>query len=218
MTAARAGRERLDGPAPGRELAARRAGRERLVAVVALAALGVLLLIAGTATWATVVLDVPPGSVAVTGPAAAPALSALSLALLALAAALSIAGRAARAVLGVLLLLIGAAVVALALPAGLDPARAATTAITAKTALTGGDTVRQVIRSAVSTIWPFVAAACGPLLVALGVAVLARTRRWPVGGRRYRPARAMRTTGDPVDDWDLLTRGADPTGPPAPPG
>lgn len=190
---------------------ARTAARERLAAVVALTALGVLLLIAGTATWATVGLAVPPGSVVVTGPSAAPALSALGLVLLALAAALSIAGRAARAVLGVLLLLIGAAVVGLALPAGLDPARAATAAITAKTALTGADTVRGVIRSAVATPWPFVAAACGPLLAALGLAVLVRAPRWPVGGRRYRPARAVRTTGDPVDDWDLLTRGADPT-------
>lgn len=190
---------------------ARTAARERLVAVVALAALGVLLLVAGTATWATVALSVPPGSVVVTGPAAAPALSALGLVLLALAAALSIAGRAARAVMGVLLLLLGVAVVGLSLPAGLDPARAAAAAITATTALTGADTVRGVVRTAAATPWPFVAAACGPLLATLGLAVLVRAPRWPVGGRRYRPARDVRATGDPVDEWDLLTRGADPT-------
>lgn len=198
----------------------RTAARERLIAVVALAALGVLLLIAGTATWATVRLAVPPGSVVVTGPTAVPALSALGLVLLAVAAALSIAGRAARIVLGVLLVLIGAGVVGLALPAGLDPARAAAAAVAAKTGLTGTATMLRVVRSATATIWPFVAVGCGPLLALLGAAVLARTGSWPVGGRRYRPTRTVRATGDPVDDWDLLTRGADPTegGGSVPPG
>lgn len=185
----------------------RTAGRERLVAVLVILALGGLVVLASTRVFATVT---PPAArpVPVTGQGIAPALAPLGIVLVALAAALTISGRVARIVLGVVLVLLGAAIVFLTLPNGLDPLAGTRGAVSTATGVVG-----RVGGSAVGTPWPVVAAAAGVLVALTGAAVLVRAPGWPSGSGRYRPSAAQGgSASDPVDEWDALTRGADPTG------
>lgn len=192
-------------------------GRERLVAVLLLAALGAAAVLASTQTWVGLVL--PTGRpLAVAGSAAAPALAPLGLVLLALAAALGIAGRGARVLLGGIAVLVGAGFAALAVPALADPAGAASGAVTAATGIAGAASVRGAISSAAPTGWPVVAAVLGVLAAIAGVLLAVRSPRWPSGGRRYRSSAPPARTTDPVEEWDALTAGDDPTTAPPPGG
>jgi hypothetical protein len=65
--------------------------------------------------------------------------------------------------------------------------------------------------SATGTAWPVVAAVAGLLAALLGAVVLVRSPGWPAGGRRYQAAPSAHASTDPVDEWDALTRGTDPT-------
>src|SRR5206468_10639391 len=108
--------------------------RERLLAVLVLAALGATAVLASTQTWVEVAVR-GARPVTVPGSAAAPALAPLALVLLALAATLAIAGRTARLLLAAVAVLGGVAIVALALPALTDPAGAAAGSVTAATGI-----------------------------------------------------------------------------------
>jgi uncharacterized membrane protein (TIGR02234 family) len=186
------------------------AGRERLVAVLVLAALGAAAVLASTQTWVAVQLpnDRP---LAVPGSSAAPALAPLGLVLLALAAALGIAGRGARLLLAAVAVLLGAGLGALAVPVLADPVGAASGAVTAATGIAGAASVRGAISAAAATGWPAVAAVVGALAALTGILLAVRSRRWPSGGRRYRPSAPRAATTDPVEEWDALTAGDDPT-------
>lgn len=183
-----------------------RGGRERLTAVLVVLALGGLIVLASTQVFATVL---PPGEkpVPVTGQQVAPALAPLGIVLLALAAALTMAGRVARIVLGVVLLLLGAVVVLLTLPNVLDPLAHTRGAVSTATGLIGhAPTVGE------GTAWPLVATVAGVLAALAGFGVLLRSHGWPTGGNRYRQQGATGPRrSDPVDEWDALTAGADPT-------
>ncbi len=182
-----------------------RAG-ERLVLVLVVLALGGVVVLCSTQVFSTVT-PVDAKAVRVTGQGIAPALAPLGIVLLALAAALTIAGRAARVVLGLVLVLLGAAVVLLTLPNVLDPAAGTRGAVSTATGVAGHVTV-----VAAGTPWPLVAVVAGVLAALAGAAVLVRSPGWPSGGGRYR--QAAPTGGrrsDPVDEWDALTAGADPT-------
>jgi hypothetical protein len=150
----------------------------------------------------------PPAEkpVPVTGQQVAPALAPLGIVLLALAAALTIAGRVARIVLGVVLLLLGAVVVLLTLPNVLDPLAGTRGAVSTATGLIG-----HAPTAARGTGWPLVAAVAGVLAALAGFAVLVRAPGWPTGGGRYRQQGAAARRSDPVDEWDALTAGTDPT-------
>jgi hypothetical protein len=181
--------------------------RERLVTVLVVLALGGLVVLSSTQVFSTVT---PAGAkpVAVTGQGVAPALAPLGIVLLALAAALTIAGRIARIVLGVVLVLLGAVVVLLALPTALDPAAGTRGSVSAATGVVG-----RVAVVAVGTPWPLVASVAGVLAALAGAVVLVRSPGWPSGGGRYRQAgEAEGRRSDPVDEWDALTAGGDPTG------
>jgi uncharacterized membrane protein (TIGR02234 family) len=184
--------------------------RERLLAVLVLAALGAAAVLASTQPWVEAAVR---GShpVTVPGSAAAPALAPLALVLLALAATLAIAGRVARLVLALVAVLGGVAIVALALPALTDPAAAAAGSVTAATGIAGNASVRAAISHAASTGWPVLALIAGLLTVVAGLLVALRSPRWPTGGRRFRPSAVRAETTDPVEEWDALTAGDDPT-------
>jgi hypothetical protein len=194
-----------------------RGARERLAAVLVLAALGAAAVLASTQTWVAAAVR---GSRAVTvpGSAAAPALAPLALVLLALAATLAIAGRAARLVLAAVAVLGGVAIVVLASPAFTDPAAAAAGSVTAATGIAGSASVRAAIARATPTGWPALALVAGALTVVAGLLVALRSPRWPTGGRRFRPGAPRAETTDPVEEWDALTAGDDPTAASGPSG
>jgi hypothetical protein len=186
-----------------------RTRRERLVVVAALVVLGAGIVLASTRTFSTVTLVSREHPLVIPGSSAVPALAPVGIVLLALAIALTIAGRVARIVLGVVLLLLGLAVVALALPSALDPSAGTRGQ---EIAALGVTDVRSSVVAVVGTPWPAVAVALGALAALLGVLVVVRAPRWPVGGRRYRSEAAPAAVStDPVDEWDALTRGTDPT-------
>jgi hypothetical protein len=189
--------------------------RERLTTVLGVLVAGAGTVLASTQTFARVAVAGVHEPVVVAGQAAAPSIAPLGIVALALGLALTIAGRAARIVLGVLLALLGAGIVAAALPSVLDPAVGTRGAITAVTGVTD---VGSLVLTRAGTLWPVVAVIAGVLAAALGVVVLARAGRWTTGGRRFRADESGERSTDPISEWDALTRGSDPTGQDRPPG
>ncbi|MGN6743215.1 MAG: Trp biosynthesis-associated membrane protein, partial [Amnibacterium sp.] len=117
------------------------------------------------------------------------------------------AGRVARIVLGVVLLLLGAVVVLLALPSVLDPLAGTRGAVSTATGLIG-----HAPSAGRGTAWPLVAAVAGVLAALAGFGVLVLSPGWPTGGGRYRQQGVPSARrSDPVDEWDALTAGTDPT-------
>lgn len=185
--------------------------RERLLVVLLLLAVGGAVVLASTQTFSTVDVVGARRPITVPGQQAAPALAPLGLVALALAGALSIAGRGARLVLGVVLVLVGAAVLALVVPSVLDPAAGTAGAVSAATGVTDVD---RLVRSRQGSGWPAFAAVAGASAGVLGLIVLIRARRWTTGGRRFRASAPVRVSTDPVEEWDALTKGTDPTADP----
>lgn len=186
-------------------------GRERLLIVLVILALGGVVVLCSTQVFSTVTpVDAKP--VPVTGQGVAPALAPLGIVLFALAAALTIAGRVGRLVLGLVLVLIGAVLALQTLPSALDATVGTRGAVSTATGVAG-----HVTAVAVGTPWPLVAASAGVLAALAGGAVLARSPGWPSGGARYRQGEPVRPRrSDPVDEWDALTSGTDPTRPDGP--
>lgn len=205
-----------------------RAGtRPRLVALGGLLAGGGLALLASTQPWASVVLAEGEGAahaIAVQGSDAAPASPTLALAALALVAAVLLTGAVVRVVLGCLGALLGAGILASAVPPLLDPLGAASGAVTSATGVAGRAAIERLVEHAEATPWGWIAAVGGALVLLAGALVAATARRWPVASHRYeRAARgspadpgraddATRRRDEAIDDWDSLSRGDDPTG------
>ncbi len=188
----------------------------RLVAVLALLAAGAVGVIAGTQTWVQAELtDGATTALAVPGTAAAPVWTPLSLALLAVGAMLSIAGRILRYVGGALALMVAASMSLAVWPVITGPPMDAVAATVAEaTGISGAAAVSGLVATMSLTAWPYAAAAAAAISAAAAALVLATARRWPDSARRYRsPADPEPTmSSDPVDSWDALSRGADPTG------
>lgn len=184
--------------------------RLKLSAILAGVVLSGMTLLAWTQQWFVVSL-VPGGSVVVAGDVAAPALTALALSGLALVAALAIAGPVFRVVLGLLEVAIGALVVTSSAIALADPVAASASAISELTGVSGTASVAELVASVAVSAWPTVALLAGFLLVALGVAIVVTTRRWPESSRKYQAARLEKEDGTPIGDWDALSDGRDPT-------
>lgn len=191
-----------------------------------------LVLTAWTQTWITIALvddEIGGSAIPVAGDVAAGGLAALGLAGLALVGALSIAGPVFRVILGVLQAAIGATVVLSSAVAIADPIAVSAAAVTGVTGVSGSSSVAALVASSTLTPWPFLAIAAGLAAVALGVGILATSRRWPGGSRRYQsvavapagtdPSRAdapMKSPDaarepDAIADWDSLSDGTDPT-------
>lgn len=191
--------------------------RARLVTVLALLAAGALGLIAGTQTWVRAELaDGATAPLAVAGAAAVPVWSPLCLALLAVGAMLSIAGPVLRFVGGALALAVAGSMAFAVTPiiAG-PPADSVAAAVADSTGISGVTALSELVAGLTLTAWPFTGAAAAVVGIAAAVLVLTTARRWPDSGRRYRsPVEAGSSTStDPIDSWDALSRGADPTRP-----
>ncbi|UWF76556.1 MULTISPECIES: Trp biosynthesis-associated membrane protein [Microbacterium] len=201
---------------PARGLRARglRAGG-RGAAVAGFLLAGAVGVVSSTQTWLTAARTDAGEPLAVAGADAVPLLAPLSLAVLALGAALSIAGSALRyafAALG------AAAAVVLAVataPLVADPPLSVVApAVTEATGLAGEQALRDLVAAVDPTAWPAIALAGWVLLLAASVFTAATARGWRGGGRRYRTdAGAPRRSGplDPVDSWDDMSHGTDPT-------
>jgi hypothetical protein len=183
------------------------------IVLLASAVIAILTLVSWTQVWFGVVLT-DGAALEVDGQVAAPALSALSLASLVLVGALAIAGPFFRIVFGVLEALIGVAVVFSGVLAVSDPVAASASAISTATGVAGKASVAAAVESIDGSVWPWIALACGALMLLAGAAIIVLSRRWPnSASRRYQttrlePVASERTS---VDDWDALSGGTDPT-------
>jgi uncharacterized membrane protein (TIGR02234 family) len=180
-----------------------------LVAIVVLAA---LVFTAWSQTWFTLTVQQKPFDVA--GSVAGSALAPLALASLALVAALAIAGRFFRVVLGVLLALLGVCVIVVSAFAIAHPIVAASSAITKATGVAGEVSVDRLVTGSVMSVWPIAAIVLGVLVTMLGLGVAVTARAWPDSGRKYSRSRlvpASDAAQDPVQEWDALSEGEDPT-------
>jgi hypothetical protein len=144
---------------------------KRNLVILVLAASG-LALLAWTQLWANVAVATSGSArqtLEVSGATAAPGLTALALAGFALAGALAIAGPVIRFVLGLLEVLLGFSVSLAAFLALRNPAAASAGAVTKATGVSGTASVRDVVLSAASTPWPFVALLAGVVMAAAGI-------------------------------------------------
>ncbi len=187
-------------------------GRLKAYSLLAIALFAALVFTTWSQTWFTLtVLDKP---FVVAGSVAGSALAPIALASLALVAALAIAGPFFRVVLGVLLALLGVCVVVVSAFAIANPVVAATSAITKASGVAGAASVAQLVTATSMTAWPIVAIVIGVLITLLGLFVTPTARRWPESGRKYTRSRLVGDSVelDPVQEWDALSEGDDPTG------
>jgi len=189
-------------------------GRLKAYSLLGIVILAALVFTAWSQTWFTLTVQQKPFEVA--GSVAGSALAPIALASLALVAALAIAGPFFRVVLGVLLALLGVCVVVVSTFAIANPVVAATAAITKSTGVAGPASVDKLVTATSMTGWPIVAIVLGILLVLLGLGIAPTARSWPESGRKYTRSRLVAADGeglDPVQEWDALSEGDDPTRP-----
>jgi hypothetical protein len=181
-----------------------------------------LILAAWTQPWLlfSIAADNARQNLVATGETAAPALTAFGLANIALAAALTISGPIFRVVLGILQIMIATCVLLSSLLVLIDPSAAGASAITTVTGVAGSQSVHALVVSVEVLGWPIVAMVAAVLLVVLGLTAIITSAWWPHSSRRYQAVRMVPATEQKnnghghhtsVDDWDNLTRGADPT-------
>ena len=187
------------------------ARRLRLFLLLSGIILSGLIFLSWTQQWFGIALT-DGRELSVGGDVAAPALSTLALTCLVLIGALRIAGPFFRVVLGSLEALLGATVVVSGVLAIADPATASSSIVSDATGVAGANSIAALVANASITPWPWLATVAGALLIALGVAVVATSSRWPGSSRKYSAVRLdpaeERTT---VDDWDAMSDGDDPT-------
>lgn len=198
------------------ETAAARNGRRSLAAALLFGAVGAAVaLLSSRQEWASGSATVPGGSfpLAAKGSDVTGVPAALAIVGLAALVAVFAVRRAGRTLVAGLLALSGAgAVVAAVLGAG-DSA-----ALDEKAAEVSGNTAA-TIGSLGHTVWPYVGAAGGALILLVGLLALRYGRSWPSMGGRYerdgtpRPRKAARPVDPerPEELWKALDRGEDPT-------
>ncbi|MGW6752376.1 TIGR02234 family membrane protein [Streptomyces sp. NPDC055006] len=198
------------------ETAAARNGRRSLAAALLFGAVGAAVaLLSSRQEWASGSATVPGGSfpLAAKGSDVTGVPAALAIVGLAALVAVFAVRRAGRTLVAGLLALSGAgAVVAAVLGAG-DSA-----ALDEKAAEVSGNTAA-TIGSLGHTVWPYVGAAGGALILLAGLLALCYGRSWPSMGGRYerdgtpRPRKAARPVDPerPEELWKALDRGEDPT-------
>jgi uncharacterized membrane protein (TIGR02234 family) len=189
-------------------------GRLKAYSLLGIVILAALVFTAWSQPWFTLTVQQKPFEVA--GSVAGAALAPIALASLALVAALAIAGRFFRVMLGVLLAMLGVCVVVVSAFAIAHPVVAATAAITKSTGVAGAASVDKLVTATSMTGWPIVAIVLGVLISLLGLGVAPTARSWPESGRKYTRSRLVSADGerlDPVQEWDALSEGDDPTRP-----
>ncbi|MFB7995506.1 TIGR02234 family membrane protein [Streptomyces sp. NPDC056002] len=207
---------RTDAGTASPETAAARNGRRSLAAALLFGAVGAAVaLLASRQEWASGSATVPGGSFPLTAKGSDVTGVPAALAIVGLAALVAVFAvrRAGRTLVAGLLALSGAgAVVAAVLGAG-DSA-----ALDEKAAQVSGNTAA-TIDSLGHTVWPYVGAAGGALILLAGLLALRYGRSWPSMGGRYerdgtpRPRKAARPVDPerPEELWKALDRGEDPT-------
>ncbi len=186
--------------------------RRKLLSLAGIGVLAALTFLAWSQPWFPLTVRGEPLTVG--GDVAAGALPPLALASLALVLALAIAGPFFRVVLGVLEALIGVAIVVTSGFALANPAAASEAAITKATGISGTRSTAALITQQSTTGWPVLAVVVGVLVVLAGRAAAVTARSWPASGRKYSRTRLEAPEGaepDPVQEWDALSEGEDPT-------
>ncbi|MCM3924731.1 Trp biosynthesis-associated membrane protein, partial [Frankia sp. AiPs1] len=188
--------------------------RERVLAVLGCLLGAGLVLVCGGATWVSARVGTPRGGqddTAVAAPLAVHwtggdiASAATALALVGLAAAVAIVAtrRIGRPVVGLLAVAAGIGIAYVAGNIGFDPLSALRDTDQVRQFAPGG---RAEISSVHRTAAPWLAMLGGVLLTAAGVLAVLRGRSWPGMSGRYQAREAR-----PVDAWDAIERGHDPT-------
>lgn len=187
--------------------------RGRVASVLLLLAAGGLVLLGSTQTWLTASLesgvDLP-----VSGSEALPVMQPLALASLAMGLGLTLLGRWLRYVVGALAVAAGAGLVIMIAPVAFEhPVSAVETTVTDHSGLMGIDAVSELVTSIQATAWPLASLVAAAFILVAGALVLVTASHWRRGGRRYETRQAHQTSGpvDPVDSWDDLSHGEDPT-------
>jgi uncharacterized membrane protein (TIGR02234 family) len=190
--------------------------RLRLLSLVLVGALAALVLWAWSQPWFAVTVVDGDSEVHydVAGDLVAGGLPPVALASLALVLALAIAGPVFRVVLGVLEALLGVTVIAVTSFVLSDPVAAMAPDLARRTGDAGLEHLRELVTAADVTAWPAVAIVAGSLMVLLGLAISVTGHRWPRSGRKYsRTKMEAADSTSPVDEWDALSEGDDPTQP-----
>ncbi|MEU6095525.1 TIGR02234 family membrane protein [Streptomyces sp. NPDC047079] len=204
-------------PHPRSEAAAPvRSGRRSLALALLCGALGAAVaLLASRQGWSAGTVTVAGGDFPLTAKGSEVTGVPAALAIVGLAALVAVfaVGRAGRLLVSGLLALSGAGIVAAALLGATDGS-----ALDEKAAQAAGDTSATAF-ALTHTVWPYVAAAGGALLLLAGLLALRYGRLWPAMSGRYerdgtpRPRKAKPLDPDrPEDLWKALDRGEDPTG------
>ncbi|MEX5631674.1 Trp biosynthesis-associated membrane protein [Parafrankia sp. FMc2] len=200
------------GPAP-MSGPGRRARRERALAVVACLVGSAAVLFSTGSTWVSARVQAATGAgnevvaaplpVSWSGGSLAPAVTGLALLGLAGTVAIIATRRLGRIVVGVLVVLAGIGIVLTAGGIALDP----------EGAVRGTDEVQAVVPAGEPAILglssgagPWFAVLGGLVLAVTGATVVARAGTWPAMSGRYQARVAA-----PVDAWDAIERGQDPT-------
>jgi uncharacterized membrane protein (TIGR02234 family) len=198
------------------ETAAARNGRRSLAAALLFGAVGAAVaLLSSRQEWASGSATVPGGSfpLAAKGSDVTGVPAALAIVGLAALVAVFAVRRAGRMLVAGLLALSGAGAVVAAVLGATDSA-----ALDEKAAEVSGNTAA-TIGSLGHTVWPYVGAAGGALILLAGLLALRYGRSWPSMGGRYerdgtpRPRKAARPVDPerPEELWKALDRGEDPT-------
>ncbi|WP_119697879.1 Trp biosynthesis-associated membrane protein [Microbacterium halotolerans] len=188
------------------------ARRARFISVVLLLVAGGTVLLGTTQTWLTAVVaqtDIP-----VTGSDALPIVQPLALAVLALALVLTLVARVLRYALGVLATAAGVAMTVAIMPVLVErPVTAVATTVTEHTGLAGVEAVADLVTGIALSPWPAVSLVGAVVAVLAGLLTLATAHGWRRGGRRFDTSPAAPSSGpvDPIDSWDELSHGEDPT-------
>ncbi|SDQ07618.1 Tryptophan-associated transmembrane protein (Trp_oprn_chp) [Microbacterium sp. cf332] len=197
--------------------------RSRMTAVLSAVLGGGLAVIGSTQPWLEATLrDGAHAVLPVPGTEALPLVTPLGLAALALGLAISIVGTVLRYVFGGIGVLIGVALLAESLRIAVTAPPAAVVGVVAdSTGLMGVAAVETLVSSITVTAWPWITAVGALAVCAGGVLTLVSARSWQSTARRYRTdavAETSRPRGsrphdshDPIDSWDDLSRGSDPT-------
>ncbi len=185
-------------------------GPKSAILLASIVVAGVVFL-AWTQPWLSVSLT--DGSVlAIDGSVAAPAASILALTTLVLVGALAIAGPFFRLVLGALEAVLGFTIAFSSSIALVNPVVAASPTISKATGVAGHTSIAALVTATSGTAWPVVAVIAGALILGLGVAAIATSRRWPASGRKYSAVRLEpQQSATAADSWDALSAGEDPT-------
>lgn len=190
--------------------------RGRSFTVIGLLLAGGIGIISSTQTWLTVIRSDAGEPIEVPGADAVALLAPLSLAVLAAGAALALVGTVLRYIFAVLSLSAGALLAFWTAQILIDtPLSAVAPTITATTGLAGERTLGDIALAIEPTAWPTIALVGWAILIITALFALITAHRWRHGGRRFRTDAAPHTdtvgTVDPIDSWDDLSRGTDPT-------